>query len=300
MRRRSTNSSATRLRACASTSAWASGRAQRRLAAGRPGVAAHDLAAEVGDDFEVAVEHARRTRAHAAQLLVLSRRPRPGSSRAGRARGSGPSATWRTSRPTAAARARRSAPRAARTRAASGAAATRPVRGAGHRPLMREERCDLALAHPDLRRDGSRRRSVFRPRRACELGDDAAWTALRASSGSRTAASPASLRISRTSQSTPAKLSSTTTEPSGHSSTTRRDSRAQRARSGEIQTRAVREAATSPVRSQPSTSAAGSTSRSRLELLGRDGRGLDAVQPEMADVFALRVEGCDDTSPRGR
>ena len=44
------------------------------------------------------------------------------------------------------------------------------------------------------------------------------------------------------------------------SSTTRRASRAQRARSGETHTRALREACTSPVRSQPSTSAAGSTS----------------------------------------
>ena len=44
------------------------------------------------------------------------------------------------------------------------------------------------------------------------------------------------------------------------SSTTVRSSRAQRARSGEIHRRARREAGTSPVRGQPSTSAAGSTS----------------------------------------
>src|SRR5664279_1729293 len=82
----------------------------------------------------------------------------------------------------------------------------------------------------------------------------ASRTASRASLGSSTAASPASLRISRTSQSTPAKLSSTTTAPSLRSSTTRRASRAQRARSGETHTRALRDACTSPVRSQPSVS----------------------------------------------
>ncbi len=48
--------------------------------------------------------------------------------------------------------------------------------------------------------------------------------------------------------------------PSARSATTGRSSRTQRARSGEIQTRARREASTSPVRSQPSISAAGSTS----------------------------------------
>src|SRR5579875_2946142 len=85
-------------------------------------------------------------------------------------------------------------------------------------------------------------------------------TAARASAGSSTAASPASLSTSRTSQSTPANGSSTITEPSDSSASTARSSRAHRARSGEISTRARREAGTSPVRGQPETSAAGSMS----------------------------------------
>src|SRR4051794_31127443 len=44
------------------------------------------------------------------------------------------------------------------------------------------------------------------------------------------------------------------TEPSASSSTTRRSSRAQRARSGEIHTRAARDVSTSPVRGHPRTS----------------------------------------------
>ena len=58
------------------------------------------------------------------------------------------------------------------------------------------------------------------------------------------------------------------TEPSASSWATRRCSRAQRARSGEIHTRATREASTSPVRGQPSTSAAGSTSGRGSKPLG--------------------------------
>ena len=88
----------------------------------------------------------------------------------------------------------------------------------------------------------------------------ASRTASRASSGSMTAASPASLRISLTSQSIPLKGNSTTIAPSASSATTGRSSRTQRDRSGEIHTRARWEASTSPVFSQPSISAAGSTS----------------------------------------
>ena len=107
------------------------------------------------------------------------------------------------------------------------------------------------------------------------IASAASRTAARASSGSSTTASPASLSTSRTSQSTPAKPSSTITAPSSSSATTVRSSRAQRARSGEIQTRARREAGTSPVRGQPSTSAAGSTS----------GRGSNRSSVTVADLI---------------
>ena len=71
-----------------------------------------------------------------------------------------------------------------------------------------------------------------------------------------------------------AKPSSTTTAPSSRSPVTVRSSRAHRARSGEIHTRARRDAGTSPVRGQPSTSAAGSTS----------GRGSNASSVTAADL----------------
>ena len=69
-----------------------------------------------------------------------------------------------------------------------------------------------------------------------------------------------------------------------------RSSRAQRARSGEIQTRARRDVGTSPVRGQPSTSAAGSTSGRGSKLSIGDVRRLEAVEAEVADVVAGRVE----------
>ena len=65
-----------------------------------------------------------------------------------------------------------------------------------------------------------------------------------------------------------------------------RSSRAQRARSGEIHTRARREAGTSPVRGQPSTSAAGSTS----------GRGSNVSSVTVADL--IRSSRKWRTSPR--
>src|SRR5579871_214002 len=126
-------------------------------------------------------------------------------------------------------------------------------RRAADDPLGGEERLELVVAHRDL---GA---AVQRIRLA------AASTASRASRGSSTAASPASFRTSRTSHSTPAKLSATAIAPSSHSPTTLRCSRAQRARSGDIHTRASRAAVTSPVRGQPSTSAAGFTSARGLK-----------------------------------
>ena len=86
---------------------------------------------------------------------------------------------------------------------------------------------------------------------------------------------------------------STTTAPSSSSSVIRRSSRAQRARSGEIHTRARREAGTSPVRGQPSTSAAGSTSGRGSNDSSAHAGGLEAVQPEVPDVVARGVEGGD-------
>ncbi len=79
-----------------------------------------------------------------------------------------------------------------------------------------------------------------------------------------------------------------------------RSSRAQRARSGEIQTRARREAGTSPVRGQPSTSAAGSMSGRGLERLVGDAGRLDPVQAEMAHARRGRGRSWPRTSPRDR
>ena len=67
-----------------------------------------------------------------------------------------------------------------------------------------------------------------------------------------------------------------------------RRSRSQRARSGEIQTRATREAGTAPVRGQPSRSAVGSTSARGSKVFFGDPRLLDAVEPEVARVLAAR------------
>src|SRR5690606_23987631 len=101
--------------------------------------------------------------------------------------------------------------------------------------LLVEEGRQLAVRHADL----------VATAHAAASWAAASRTASRASAGSITAASPASLSTSLTSHATPAKLSSTISAPSASSCTTERSSRAQRARSGEIHTRARREAGTS-------------------------------------------------------
>ncbi len=148
-----------------------------------------------------------------------------------------------------------------------------PIRSRSRRPTGRRRRPG-ARARPAVRCPpimGLQHAPVRRPRppdraqlptsaASAPIASAARRTASRASAGSSTTASPASFKVSRTSQSTPANPSSTITAPSESSATTERSSRAQRARSGEIQTRARLEAGTSPVRGHPPASAAGSTS----------------------------------------
>src|SRR5919206_4536459 len=130
------------------------------------------------------------------------------------------------------------------------------VRRADHGPLLAEEREHLLVGHLDLVAP-AHGRSTLRAQRSFAT----AWrTASRASSGSSTAASPASASTRRTSQSVPLNGIATTTAPSASSAVTDSSSRAHRARSGEYQTRAIREAGTSPVRGQPSTSPSASIS----------------------------------------
>ncbi len=118
-------------------------------------------------------------------------------------------------------------------------------------------------------------------------------TASRASSGSSTAASPASLRISRTSQSTPAKLSSTTTEPSLHSSDHASGlARPARALGRDPHARAARRRHLAGA--QPAVDLGrGIDLGARLELLVGDVHALDAVEAEVAHAVALGVEAGD-------
>ena len=108
-----TNCSATRL------GAWARDRASMHSGAGvAAAVAREQLAARARPPRRCRVDLGLGLDHHAAQLVVAARRPRPAAWRAGRARGCGPSGTWRTSTPTPRRRGRR-------TRAASGAASRR-------------------------------------------------------------------------------------------------------------------------------------------------------------------------------
>src|SRR4051794_29766761 len=120
-------------------------------------------------------------------------------------------------------------------------------RGDGEHSPGIEERGHLRVAHGD--RGAPVHAEVAKSRSA------AASTASRASCGSSTTASPASLSTSRTRKSVPLNVISTTIPPSSRSAITVRCSRAQRACSGEIRTRATREPPTVPVRGQPPTSA---------------------------------------------
>ena len=170
----------------------------------------------------------------------------------------------------------------------------RPVRRADHGPLLVEEREHLRVGHPDLvapahGRDPSRPVTPRRRSRTTASPDRVR--------GRRRARAPRRRRPrrarARTSQSVPANGSSTTTAPSASSSATVRSSRAQRARSGENHTRAMRDAGTSPVRGQPSTSPSASISGRGSNVSSSSGRVLDAVEAEVAQVVLGDVERGD-------
>jgi len=199
-RRSSTNSSPTRLPACAATAVARVLREllRRRLIA-RERVAQHDLGAEPGrsrlsrdGSRRRYFEHSRRAARH------TSRPTRPAASRASRARGCAPSARTRTSTTRFAARLARPSVRAARTTAASGAATrsarssrtSRCARRRGRTRTLRRRHLDLlAAAH-------EQRSSLGRLQLCAALAPGRRLDALPCASPSRTTASRTALRAS--------------------------------------------------------------------------------------------------------
>ncbi len=165
---------------------------------------------------------------------------------------------------------------------------------AGQRALLVEEgAATSSAAHRDLRRGGSRRAGDAGPRRR-----RARPRGRRRARARRRRRPPSS--TSRTRNSMPLKVISTMIRPSGSSARTVRCSRAQRACSAEISTRATREPPTVPVRGQPSMSAIGFRPSRRSKRLDERRRALDPVQPEVAQLADVEVPGGDVPAPPGR